>query len=203
MPPKQSLLALVAALFVIIAASMDTFSNAISPTTMSTSASATPSTLSDKAMLTFTTSTLSTAIATSANATSANATTPPALSENEDSPYILCKINLYNGVDPQYFDSVANHLKGLTGNATLGHKDGEAWCWRYSCQHSCAIYGCNDKQEDQQVPWSTMAVYAEQIKKKCTYIWSDKGKEKKRVQGQAFNADGWNVIVGMRRENNC
>lgn len=48
-----------------------------------------------------------------------------------------------------------------------------------------------------------MAAYAEQIKKKCTYIWSDKGKEEKRVQGQAFNADGWNVVVGMRRGNNC
>ncbi|KAL1876919.1 hypothetical protein Daus18300_002525 [Diaporthe australafricana] len=118
-------------------------------------------------------------------------------------PYVLCKPNNYQDSSIDGFDSNFNHLNSLPGNATLGHLPDGGWCWRYSCDQDLAVYACNDRQTDVQAPWSTMATYAQIIKDKCTYYKKVHGHPKHRVWGQAFDAEGWNVVLGIKVGTHC
>lgn len=91
----------------------------------------------------------------------------------------------------------------MPGNATLGNKPGGGWCFRYSCTEELAIYGCNDNEADTQVPWATMAKHADAIKGNCTTLKHTHGHYKPVVLGQAFDAGGWNVILGIEVGTTC
>ncbi|KAI3392984.1 hypothetical protein diail_4933 [Diaporthe ilicicola] len=120
-------------------------------------------------------------------------------------PFHICHtISSYHKSDAGYFDSISNHLRGLKGNATLGHQPGGGWCWRYSCEHSIGIYACNDNESHNvQLPWSTIADYAHFIKNTCARKAKVGTQWRQKVLGQAFDADGWNVIVGIKAGTSC
>lgn len=54
-----------------------------------------------------------------------------------------------------------------------------------------------------QVPWATMAEFTDAIKDKCTTKIKVHGHWKDVVVGQAFDADGWNVILGIQLGTSC
>lgn len=119
---------------------------------------------------------------------------------------IICDIPGYGyktGVDPSRIADGIRHLRGLDGSATLGHRPGGGWCFRYSCSWSSGIYACNDGGSDVEVPWSAMADYAQGVMDQCTWAKGDGKHHWKAVQGQAFDAGGWNVIVGLRDGDKC
>lgn len=92
-------------------------------------------------------------------------------------------------------DEGVDYLYRMEGNATLGHKEGGgAWCHRYSCAWSSAIYACNDNDHDVSVSWKDMAAYAHEACIRCN---RDYFPGPYLVQGQAFSHHGWNVIVGF------
>ena len=105
--------------------------------------------------------------------------------------------------DTSSYDEVANHLRDMAGSATLGTQAGGGWCFSYSCKDNLAIYGCNDGQADIEVPWAVMAVYADAIKHKCTTAQSGRGRTRTVVRGQAFDVEGWNVILGLKSGDKC
>ncbi|KAK7747904.1 hypothetical protein SLS53_001156 [Cytospora paraplurivora] len=114
---------------------------------------------------------------------------------------ILCDVQGYVAVD-KVDDNIA-HLRDLSGDATLGHQEGGGWCYRYSCSYESGIYGCNDNQYDVNVSWSTLADYAQNVKDNCTKELEDGKAHWKVIQGQAFDSDGWNVIVGLKDGTYC
>lgn len=116
---------------------------------------------------------------------------------------IYCEVNNFGRAYLSAYDEVADHIRNMPGNATLGNKPGGGWCFRYSCTSNLAIYGCNDNQADTQVAWSTMAAYADAIKGKCTSKKKVHGHWKYLVLGQAFDAGGWNVILGLESGTTC
>ncbi|KAK7731102.1 hypothetical protein SLS53_008820 [Cytospora paraplurivora] len=112
---------------------------------------------------------------------------------------IDCNIPSYNWAGVNAIDDGINYLNGLKGDATLGHQPGGGWCWRYSCSYDSGIYGCNDAQEDVQVPWTGISYYASQIKKDCTFH----GPVGMAIQGQAWSGEGWNIIIGLHKGEHC
>ncbi|KUI61788.1 hypothetical protein VP1G_08957 [Cytospora mali] len=119
---------------------------------------------------------------------------------------IMCDIPGYGqhrGVDPGVIADGIEYLNGLSGDATLGHQEGGGWCFRYSCSWDSGIYGCNNNQFDVKVPWSTLADYAHKIKDNCTWTVEDGQHHWVTVEGQAFDSDGWNVIVGLKDGEKC
>ncbi|KAK7735179.1 hypothetical protein SLS63_004167 [Diaporthe eres] len=123
-------------------------------------------------------------------------------SEAQD-PIVSCVVNNYEKSYLSSYNEVADHLRNMPGNATLGNQPGGGWCFRYSCSNSLAIYGCNDNQADTQVPWATMATHADAIKVKCKTEIKVHGHWKDVVLGQAFDAGGWNVILGHKSGTGC
>ncbi|ROW06841.1 hypothetical protein VMCG_04210 [Cytospora schulzeri] len=122
------------------------------------------------------------------------------------SPNIMCQIPGYSqgiGVSGDYIAEGIKYLRKQNGSATLGHQEGGGWCYRYSCSYNSAIYGCNDNQFDVEVPWSTIADYAESIKDKCNWQVRSGRRDVEMVQGQAFDSGDWNVIVGMEDNTSC
>lgn len=118
--------------------------------------------------------------------------------------YVSCEVNNYERAYlSNKYDAVADHLRNIPGNATLYTKPGGGWCWRYSCTEDLAIYGCNDNEAETQVPWATMAEYADAIKGNCTTLKHTHGHYKPVVLGQAFDAGGWNVILGIEVGTDC
>lgn len=67
-------------------------------------------------------------------------------------------------------------------------------CTRISCSFNSGIYFCNDNPGDVWVPCTELAHYASLIIAACTQY--DFGAHGTYVNGQAFNAAGWNVFVG-------
>lgn len=116
---------------------------------------------------------------------------------------VNCDVPTFERSYSSTYDEVANHLRDMPGNATLGNKPGGGWCFRYSCSSDLAIYGCNDNEVDTQVPWASMAVYADAIKDKCRTRKKVHGHWKYLVLGQAFDAGGWNVILGLKSGTSC
>lgn len=116
---------------------------------------------------------------------------------------VYCEVPNFDKAYLSTYDDVANHIRYLAGNATLGNKPGGGWCYRYSCSNNLAIYGCNDNEADTQVPWVTMADYADAIKDQCTTKKKVHGHWKEIVLGQAFDAGGWNVILGHETGTSC
>lgn len=116
---------------------------------------------------------------------------------------VYCEVKGFDRAYLSIYDEVADHIRKIPGNATLGNKPGGGWCFRYSCSNNLAIYGCNDNEADTQVPWSTMAEYADAIKDKCRTQKRVHGRWKYLILGQAFDADGWNVILGHKSGTNC
>lgn len=116
---------------------------------------------------------------------------------------VNCEVNGFDRAFLSIYDEVASHIRKIPGNATLGNKPGGGWCFRYSCSYNLAIYGCNDNEADTQVPWSTMAEYADAIKDKCRTEKTVHGHRKYTILGQAFDAGGWNVILGHKSRTNC
>lgn len=114
-----------------------------------------------------------------------------------------CEVPNYEKAYLSTYSEVADHLRNTPGNATLGNKPGGGWCFRYSCSNNLAIYGCNDNQADVQVPWATMATYADAIKEKCQSQIKVHGHWKYVAVGQAFDAGGWNVILGHEVGTSC
>ncbi|KAL2293378.1 hypothetical protein FJTKL_05300 [Diaporthe vaccinii] len=173
MSPKQNILALIAALLFSITMASMDFANTAA---LATNASPPTSTTWSAADNTF---------------------------SEADDPIVSCEVNNYKLSYLSSYNEVANHLRNMPGNATLGNKPGGGWCLRYSCSNSLAIYGCNDNQTDTQVPWATMATYADAIKGKCKGEIRVHGHWKDVVLGQAFDTGGWNVILGHQSGTNC
>lgn len=116
---------------------------------------------------------------------------------------VYCNVNNFGHSYLSNYDEVVGHIRSMPGNATLGNKPGGGWCFRYSCSENLGIYGCNDNQADTQVPWATMAKYADDIKEKCKKKKRVHGRYKDIVLGQAFDSDGWNVILGLESGSTC
>ncbi|POS73435.1 hypothetical protein DHEL01_v208165 [Diaporthe helianthi] len=142
----------------------------------------------------------------SANSPTGN-TAPPThdpFLNTRDPVSVSCVVNNYETAYlSDNYDEVASHIRNIPGNATLGNKPGGGWCLRYSCTEELAIYGCNDNEADMQVPWATMAEYADAIKEECTTLKRTHGHYKPVVLGQAFDAGGWNVILGIEPGTLC
>lgn len=110
----------------------------------------------------------------------------------------------YRDSGTDHYDSLIEHLEGLKGSATLGHQSGGGWCWRYSCAYNIGVYACNDNEfHDIQVPWSFIVEYARHVRDYCTIERKIDGRPKRRLLGQAFHPDGWNVIVGISNDKGC
>ncbi|KAI1294521.1 hypothetical protein F5Y03DRAFT_399453 [Xylaria venustula] len=111
----------------------------------------------------------------------------PSLSEGE----ILCDLPW----DPP-FASVyhirqgISHLRKIHGDCTNGPGPGN--CGRVSCSYSSGIWFCNDNPHPMSVPCSTFGDRASDIIEKC-YSFGDFPTDS--VYGQAFDTDGWNVII--------
>jgi hypothetical protein len=116
----------------------------------------------------------------------------------------ICGVAGYRDSGTDHYESLISHLRGLKGNAILGHQPGGRWCFRYSCQNNIGVYACNDNEfHDVHVPWSLLVEYAGYIHGSCTIQRKIKGVWTERVLGQAFHPHGWNVIVGISTEEGC
>lgn len=66
------------------------------------------------------------------------------------------------------------------------------------------VYACNDNESyDVQVPWSFIVEYARHVNDYCKIQRKINGRWKRRLLGQAFHPDGWNVIVGISNDKGC
>lgn len=71
-----------------------------------------------------------------------------------------------------------------------------------SCQYSSGIYLCNDNLHDITIDNSLIGSYAMDILNNASCS-SYPGSDNHQVQGQAFDAGSWNVIVGMADGDSC
>ncbi|KAK4194375.1 hypothetical protein QBC40DRAFT_319890 [Triangularia verruculosa] len=103
-----------------------------------------------------------------------------------------CDIN-YVKADIRRINDGIRYLRGLSGTA----KNGPGWgnCGRVSCSWTAAIWWCNDNAEEKEVQWGDIADGAEYLTNKCQ-------QPRRKVRGQVFYTDNWNVIVRMD-QNNC
>lgn len=86
--------------------------------------------------------------------------------------------------------------------ATLGHQPGGGWCSRVSCEKSAAIYACNDDEaNDKVISLSAAADLAQAVLDEDGCVW--KPSTGHVVLGQAFDDEGWNVIVGTKDGDSC
>ena len=99
----------------------------------------------------------------------------------------------------------ADYLRGKGGccGAYLGANANGKNCQRMSCQYGSEIYVCNDNDYAINIPWDTLADYAEAVvndpRKECNwhedhYEGGTKGQD--LTLGQAFDANGW-LVLGL------
>ncbi|KAI0459602.1 hypothetical protein F5B21DRAFT_499282 [Xylaria acuta] len=112
-------------------------------------------------------------------------------SPEEEKVNILCDM----AWNPK-FASVFHIRQGITylhkvhGNCTNGPGPGN--CGRVSCSYGSGIWFCNDNPHPMSVPCSTFGDRAWDIVEKC-YAFGNFPTDS--VHGQAFDIEGWNVIV--------
>ncbi|KAI8630389.1 hypothetical protein F5Y19DRAFT_483731 [Xylariaceae sp. FL1651] len=103
----------------------------------------------------------------------------------------ICNVPGMNGdaTVPPIKDGI-KYLRGLDGNCTIG--PGRGNCGQISCSWHSAIYWCNDNDYEYSHKCSELADYGESIVDNCGVMtqWVY------RVQGQAFDTENFNVMVG-------
>ncbi|KAI1246907.1 hypothetical protein MGN70_010792 [Eutypa lata] len=123
---------------------------------------------------------------TNATSTATNEETRSLTPRSKDNT--ICWVGGNGSVKNGWLQEGINYLKQHTqGPCTAGRGPGN--CARISCSFNTAIWLCNDDPEyevSRRCP--DIATYAEDIREKCTFGLS--------IQGQEFDTDGFNVMVG-------
>ncbi|KAL1854416.1 hypothetical protein Daus18300_011435 [Diaporthe australafricana] len=125
--------------------------------------------------------------------------------KNPNLTHIICQPQMFLEARRDFTDQNIKYLHDKEkGPAYLGPNTTGKQCTRVSCQYASGIYACNDNDHAVQVPLDTLADYAQAVREdtdtRCNYLVKNykKGKLDKWVSwGQAFDINGWNVIVGF------
>ncbi|OTA99381.1 hypothetical protein M426DRAFT_27576 [Hypoxylon sp. CI-4A] len=83
-----------------------------------------------------------------------------------------------------YLESITDHLCSASA--------GPGVCTRISCSWQAAIWLCNDTPSELQHSCPDLASYATDIAEGC-----QEQETKLYTQGQEFDSDSWNVVVGI------
>lgn len=133
--------------------------------------------------------------------TPANKNTPK--QKNPNLTHIICKPQMFKEARKDFTLQNEDYLRGLNNGgvgAHLGpHANGDK-CERVSCQYGSGIYACNDNDHAVNVPFATLADYAQAVvddpREACN--WHEEhyqgGTDGEDVTwGQAFDKNGWLV----------
>lgn len=124
--------------------------------------------------------------------------------KNPNLTQIICKPQLYREARRDFTQQNADYLRKITNGgvgAYLGPFTNGNNCQRMACEYASGLYVCNDNLFAINVPWTTLADYAEAVmndpRQECNYhIDHYEGGHKGQdvTWGQAFDANGWLVL---------
>jgi hypothetical protein len=104
----------------------------------------------------------------------------------------ICNIPDYRGASRDRTQSNIEYLQRHGGEC--GAAAGPKICTRVACQYSSAIFVCNDNDHAVGPHCSDVVDLAQDILNSCTY----RNGRNHETQGQEFNTDGWNVVIGQQ-----
>lgn len=123
--------------------------------------------------------------------------------KNPNLTHIICKPQMFKEARKDFTLQNEEYLRGLNNGgvgAYLGANTNGDRCQRMSCEYASGIYVCNDNDRAINVPFDTLADYAQAVvddpREECN--WHEEhyqgGTDGEDVTwGQAFDANGWSV----------
>lgn len=123
--------------------------------------------------------------------------------KNPNLTHIICKPQMFKEARKDFTLQNEEYLRGLNNGgvgAYLGANTNGDKCQRMSCEYASGIYVCNDNDRAINVPFATLADYAQAVvddpREECN--WHEEhyqgGTDGEDVTwGQAFDANGWLV----------
>ncbi|KAI0123741.1 hypothetical protein BJ170DRAFT_712920 [Xylariales sp. AK1849] len=114
--------------------------------------------------------------------------------KKRDHSDFICNVGGQGYAGEPYILEGVEYLQNIPGGC---HQEpGPQVCSRVSCSYNAAIWCCNDNDHDIWVPCHTLGDYAFEIRQKCMTMVHQDADSRWTVQGQWFDSENWNVIVG-------